>query len=86
MTKNEISEDQVGFRTRMGCVNQIFNLRLIILKNVSKRKGLCSAFTNLEKACDQNSVIAIYKRKYQKTYQKMSNINVISLKAFVIVK
>ena len=53
ITNGKVSEEQGGFRTGKGCVDQIFNMRMIIEKMLAKDKNVYAAFMDLEKAFDR---------------------------------
>ncbi len=50
ITNDKVSEEQGRFRTGKGCVDQIFNMRMIIKKMLAKDKNVYAAFMDLEKA------------------------------------
>jgi len=53
ITNDMIGEEQGGVRKGKGCVDQIFNLRMIVEKILAKRKKVYAAFIDLEKASDR---------------------------------
>jgi len=53
ITNGKVSEEQGGFRTGKGCVDQIFNMRMVIEKMLAKDKKVYAAFMDLEKAYDR---------------------------------
>ena len=50
-TKNQVAEEQGGFRSGRGCIDQIFILKQLVEKYRDKRKVLHVAFMDLEKTC-----------------------------------
>ena len=53
ITEGLIGEEQCGFRRGRGCVDQIFMMRQLSEKLVSKGKNLYVAYLDLEKAYDR---------------------------------
>ena len=53
MTEGLIGEEQCGFRSGRGCVDQIFAVKQLSEKFVSKSKNLYVAYMDLEKAYDR---------------------------------
>jgi len=53
ITEGRISDEQGGFRKGKGCVDQIFNVKLLAEKYLVKGKKLYVAFMDLEKAYDR---------------------------------
>ena len=49
-TKEQVAEEQGGFRSGRGCIDQIIILKQFVEKYREKRKELHVAFMNLEKA------------------------------------
>ena len=52
-TKEQLGEEQGGFRRGRGCVDQVFALRTIIEKYLETKKDVFIAFMDLEKAYDR---------------------------------
>ena len=52
-TKEQVEEEQRGFRSGRGCIDQIFVLKQLVEKYREKRKELHVAFMDLEKAYDK---------------------------------
>ena len=52
-TKKQVEEEQGGFRSGRGCIDQIFVLKQLVEKYREKRKELYVAFMKLEKAYDK---------------------------------
>ena len=52
-TKEQVAEEQGGFRSGRGCIDQIFVLNQLVEKYREKRKELHVAFMDLEKAYDK---------------------------------
>ena len=48
-TKEQVAEEQGGFRSGRGCTDQIFVLKQLVEKYREKRKELQVAFKDLEK-------------------------------------
>ena len=52
LTDSRLLEEQVGFRSGRGCINQIFVIRQLVEKHLEKEK-MFAAFVDLEKAYDK---------------------------------
>ena len=52
-TKEQVTEEQGGFRSVRGCIDQIFVLKRLVEKYIEKRKELYAAFMDLEKEYDK---------------------------------
>ncbi len=53
ITNEKVSEEQGGFRTGKGCVDQLFIMRIITEKMLAQYKNVSAAFMDLEKAYDR---------------------------------
>ncbi len=53
VTEGKVSEEQVGFRQRRGCVDQIVALKRLVEEYLGKGKKLYAAFMDPEKAYDR---------------------------------
>lgn len=53
MTEKKIWDVQSGFRKGMGCTDQVFSLRSVVEKHLSKSLKVFCAFVDLEKAYDR---------------------------------
>ena len=53
VTEGEIGEEQCGFRRGRGCVDQVFVIKQLSEKFVSKNREMYAAFMDLEKAYDR---------------------------------
>ena len=53
MTDNRLLEEQAGFRSGRGCIDQIFVIRQLVEKHLEKGKKMFAAFVDLEKAYDK---------------------------------
>ena len=53
MTESKISQEQGGFRKGRGCIDQIFTVKSVAEKYLSKGRKLYAAFMDLEKAYDR---------------------------------
>ena len=53
ITKEQVAEEQGGFRSGRGCKDQIFVLKQLVEKYREKRKEFHVAFMDLEKAYDK---------------------------------
>ena len=52
-TEHMIGEEQCGFRSGRGCVDQVFVMRQLAERFVSKGKSVYAAYMDLEKAYDR---------------------------------
>ena len=52
-TEHQIGEEQCGFRSGRGCVDQVFALKNVCEKYLEKQMDLYVAFMDLEKAYDR---------------------------------
>ena len=53
LTEGMIGEEQCGFRSGRGCVDQVFVMKQLSEKMVDKKKSLYAAYMDLEKAYDR---------------------------------
>ena len=53
MTENRLLEEQAGFRSGRGCIDQIFIIRQLTEKYLEKDKKMYAAFIDTEKAYDK---------------------------------
>ena len=53
LTEGMIGEEQCGFRSGRGCVDQVFVMRQLSEKMIDKKKSLYAAYMDLEKAYDR---------------------------------
>ena len=53
MTEGMIGEEQCGFRSGRGCIDQVYVMKQMSEKFVDKNKELCVAYMDLEKAYDR---------------------------------
>ena len=66
LTGDKVMDEQGGFRSGRGCVDQIFAVKQIVEKTIEKDKKVYMAFVNLEKAYDNVS-----RRSYGKCWMSM---------------
>ena len=59
--KEQVGDEQGGFRSDRVCIDQIFVLKQLVEKYREKKKELCVAFTDLEKAYDKVCREALWK-------------------------
>ena len=60
-TEHQIGEEQCGFRSGRGCVDQVFALKNVCEKYLDKQRDLYVAFMDLEKAYDRVDREALWK-------------------------
>ena len=61
ITGGMVGEEQCGFRTGRGCVDQVFSLKQLSEKYVAKGKSVYVAYMDLEKAYDRVDRDAMWK-------------------------
>ncbi len=60
-TESVVGEEQCGFRSGRGCVDQVFAVRQIVERNLGKGKDVFWAFMDLEIAYDRIDREALWK-------------------------
>ena len=50
LTEDRLLEEQAGFRSGSGCIDQIFVIRQLMEKYLEKDKKMYAAFIDMEKA------------------------------------
>ena len=53
LTENRLLEEEAGFRSGRGCIDQIFIIRQLMEKYLEKDKKMYAAFIDMEKAYDK---------------------------------
>ena len=53
MTDNRLLEEQAGFRSGRGCIDQILVIKQLVEKHLEKGKKMFATFVDLKKACDK---------------------------------
>ena len=64
-TKEWVAEEQGGFRSGKGCIDQIFVLKQLVEKSREKRKELHVAFMDLQTAYDKVCRETLWRVLYQ---------------------
>ncbi len=54
ITDKSVGDKQRGFRKVRGCVDQIFEMKILVEKYIEKDRKLFAAFMDLEKAYDKS--------------------------------